>query len=131
MNEIALDKNHKRPKYLNLLQIRLPITGVVSIGHRVSGVLLFLAIPLMIYLFDRSLHDAASFQQLGGWFSNGFVKLGLLALVLAGVHHVLAGIRFLLVDVGVGESVTSARRAAWLVIAGGVLLFCIAVAVVI
>ncbi|OOG28643.1 succinate dehydrogenase, cytochrome b556 subunit [Thioalkalivibrio denitrificans] len=105
-----------RPVFLNLFQIRLPIPGVVSIAHRISGVLLFLSIPLFLLLFQRSLQGQAGFEQALGWLRNPAVMLLTLILVWSLLHHWLAGIRYLLIDVDVGLERQIARRTAWTVL---------------
>lgn len=120
MSISADKKNDKRPKFLNLLQIRLPVTGVVSIAHRISGVLLFLLVPLLCYGLERSLRDEASFEALRSQLSGVAVKGVLWLLGAALALHLLAGIRYLLIDMGVGESLGGARRGAWAVVAGTV-----------
>ena len=118
MSEAISDKDNRRPKYLNLLQIRLPVTGFVSIAHRLAGVLIFLATPALLYILERSLQDPAGFSAVRSLLDNALVRLGLVVVLVAVLHHLLAGIRFLLIDLGVGESITGARRGAWLVLAG-------------
>lgn len=112
---------NKRPVFLNLLRIRQPPAAVLSIGHRISGVLMVLLLPWLIYLFDLSLRDPTSYAQVSTWFDGiaGKLLLALLTWMLA--HHLLAGIRFLLLDVHWGVDRTSARRSAWVVNVLGVL----------
>lgn len=105
-----------RPVFLNLLQIRLPIPGVVSIAHRISGVLLFLAIPLFLLLFQRSLQGEAGFAEAAAWLSQPLVMLVTVVVVWSLLHHWLAGIRYLLIDLDVGVDRLPARRSAWAVI---------------
>ena len=100
----------KRPKFLNLFQIHLPVTGINSIGHRISGALLFLAVPGMIYLFNLSLKDAASFDQFTVITHSVCFKIVITLMAWALGHHVFAGIRFLLTDLDVGSSLAVARR---------------------
>ena len=113
----------KRPKFLNLLQIRLPVTGVNSIAHRISGALLFLAVPGFIYLFNLSLKDAESFAQFTQIIQSTCFKLVVTVLAWAIGHHLLAGIRFLLTDLDVGTSLAASRRFAWSVNIAGVVVF--------
>ncbi len=91
-----------RPKYLNLLQIKLPITGIVSIGHRASGVFLLLSIPVWLYLLDLSLGSEQGYQQ-AQEITDGFL-FTLLAIIVfwSLMHHFFAGIRFLLLDLDIG-----------------------------
>ncbi|MDJ0873422.1 MAG: succinate dehydrogenase, cytochrome b556 subunit [Gammaproteobacteria bacterium] len=120
-----------RPKYLNLLQIRLPVTGIVSIAHRLSGVLLVISIPAGIYLLQHSLGGPDEFSSLSGFFSSSAVRLVLLLIVMAVAYHLFAGIRFLLIDLGVGEHLPAARRGAWSVVGATAIAFLLALFVVI
>lgn len=108
--------NNKRPKYLNLLKIKLPITGIASINHRLSGVILFLAIPVSLYLLQLSLRSNANFNQTLECLSSPWVKLLLIPLIWAFAHHLLAGFRFLLIDQNLGIELSTARKTAWFVV---------------
>ena len=105
-----------RPFFLNLLKIRLPVPGIVSIFHRVSGVFLFLAIPLFVYILDLSLQSKQGFQQAAELLAQPLIKLFLLVLIWSLVHHLYAGIRFLLTDFDIGLSKSQSTKTAWLVI---------------
>jgi succinate dehydrogenase / fumarate reductase cytochrome b subunit len=109
MAEIAAKK---RPKYLNLFEIKLPLPGWVSILHRVSGAGLFLMLPLLIYLFGLSLGSAESFDTFKGIVGHWFVKLILIGLMWAYLHHFCMGIRVLLIDLQVGVEKAQARASA-------------------
>lgn len=104
-----------RPFFLNLIKIRLPVTGFVSIFHRISGLLMFLAIPFSIYLFDVSLQGESGFDQVVGILQNPFIQLVSLILLWSIVHHLIAGIRFLLTDFDIGLERRQATLFAWLV----------------
>ncbi len=108
-------QQQQRPKFLNLLKIRLPVTGITSILHRISGALLFLAIPALIYVFHLSLESEADFNLLGQWVALPWVKLIATLLAWALWHHLLAGIRYLFTDVALGLELVIARRTAWIV----------------
>jgi len=108
MTELA----KKRPEFRNinafsdLPSYRLPAAGWVSILHRVSGVLMFVLMPFIIWLFDTSLSSEISFARFraafdsGLWFVPGvLVKLVTLALIWAFLHHFIAGVRHLWMDV--------------------------------
>jgi len=110
--------NKDRPKYLNLLRIRLPITGVLSIAHRISGVLLVIAIPFTIYLLSLSLVSPQGFADTQALLNLPIIKLVLLMVFWALMHHFLAGIRFLLLDIDIGYHRTQARQSAWMVFIG-------------
>lgn len=92
----------KRPKFLDLTQIRLPVAGFASILHRISGFGLFLVLPLLIWLLQLSLGSAESFAQLQAVTANPLVKLILLGVLWAFLHHFCMGIRLLLIDVQIG-----------------------------
>jgi len=106
----------KRPVFLNLMQIRFPITAIMSIAHRLTGVLLFLALPFLIYALDRSLQDKAGFTQILKCLDSIVVKIILVLLAWSLLHHLLAGIRYLLLDIDIGIEKKQARSTAWLVI---------------
>ncbi len=99
----------RRPKHLDLAKIRLPMPGFVSILHRVSGALMFLLIPLCLYLLERSLASADTYAGMATFVGHPIVKLILLALLWAFLHHLFAGIRFLLLDLHVGGGLPAAR----------------------
>lgn len=111
-----------KPVFLNLLQIKLPWMGFVSILHRVTGFLLFLAIPVSFYLLGLSLEGEAGFKQVAGIVQSLPFKLVLLLLLWMLLHHLLAGIRFLLLDLDVGVLMPMARKSAIGVFISGVLL---------
>jgi len=85
-----------------LTSYKLPWSGKVSILHRVSGALLFLSLPFILYLFDKSLTSELSFITFSEVVGNPLVKLFLLALIWAFLHHFCAGIRFLALDLHKG-----------------------------
>lgn len=107
--------NNKRPKYLNLLKIRMPVSAVTSILHRLSGLILFLTIPVLIYSLQKSLGSEAGYQQIVGYFSSPLVKIIVLLVIWALLHHLLAGIRFLFIDFDIGVDKSTAFKTAWLV----------------
>jgi succinate dehydrogenase / fumarate reductase cytochrome b subunit len=88
-----------RPVYLNLFRIYLPLAGWVSILHRVTGVLLFAAVPLGVWALSRSLSGESGFQQVTDWMMHPLAKLGQLLLVWAFALHFFAGLRHLGLDV--------------------------------
>ena len=111
----------KRPVYLNLFKIRLPIAGMVSLAHRASGILLFIAIPFAIYLLDLSVMSSDGFGKVMLIFQHPVILLFEVILVWALAHHFFAGIRFLLIDADIGIEKTQAKYGAWLVAFAGVL----------
>lgn len=93
-----------RPEYRNIgfgditLKYRMPLAARVSILHRVSGALLFLFLPFLLYFFDQSLTSELSFEVFKAFLSNIIVKLIVLALSWAFLFHFCAGIRHLMMD---------------------------------
>ena len=108
-------QNNKRPKNLNLLKIRMPVTAVVSILHRVSGIVLFLSIPYIIWLFSNSVKSLEGFNSILGVFSSDCGKLFTVILLWAITHHFFAGLRFLFLDLDIGIARESTIKIAWLV----------------
>jgi len=108
----------RRPVYLNLFQIKLPIPGIASIGHRISGVMLVLAIPFAAYLFSESLAGPEEYSAVAALLDSWVVKLVVLALLWGVLHHLFAGVRYLLLDIHVGIDKASARKSALGVLAG-------------
>jgi succinate dehydrogenase / fumarate reductase, cytochrome b subunit len=108
-----------RPEFRNIhvtqiLGYRLPPAGMVSIMHRISGAGLFLLLPLLLWLFDLSLISELSFVRLREVGSHWLMKLVLLGVIWAFMHHLVAGIRYLLLDVHIGlEKSSSNTSALW------------------
>ena len=111
-----------RPVFLDLRQIRLPLPGLVSILHRVSGVLMVLSIPVAALLFHQALSGPEGFAATVAFLDSWLVKLALLVLTWSLLHHLLAGIRHLVLDIGVGLDRPVARKTAWAVLVGAPLL---------
>lgn len=91
-----------RPVYLDLTQFRHPIASIMSIGHRASGVLMILAIPFLAYTLDLSLSGPEGFAEAKTILDSLFIKLVLFVVLWAMLHHLLAGIRYLLLDFHLG-----------------------------
>ncbi len=109
--------NKARPKHLALHKIKLPLSGYVSILHRISGAVLFLALPPLLLLFDQSLRSIETYTNLTEWLSHPFLKLALLALMWAFLHHFCAGLRYLAIDLHLLPDLASARAASmWVMV---------------
>jgi succinate dehydrogenase / fumarate reductase cytochrome b subunit len=111
-----------RPEFRNihitqLRNYRLPLAGLISILHRISGALLFLLLPLVLYLLELSLTSENTFGYLRGIASQWFFKLIILGLAWAFLHHFCAGIRHLSMDNHMGMDKDSARRSSVVVLA--------------
>lgn len=105
----------QRPVFFNVLQIAMPVGALTSIAHRISGVLLAASLPLAVYLLDQSLQSEAGYAAVTLWLEHSAVKFILVGLVWALSHHLLAGIRHLLMDIDVGSLLRVARLTAWVV----------------
>jgi succinate dehydrogenase / fumarate reductase cytochrome b subunit len=122
MAEIDKAQRAARPVYRNIgvteiVRYRMAPPALVSILHRISGVLLFLiGIPFILYLFQNSLTSELSFQVYRSAVSSWLGKLVLLVLIWAFIHHLLAGIRFLLLDLHIADEREQARLTARLVL---------------
>ncbi len=103
------------PVYLNLFRIRFPVGAVTSIGHRICGVCLFLSLPFWIYLLNLSLAGPGGFAEALGILQTPWIRGGMLLAAWVFFHHLLSGVRFLLLDAGVGCELQQARRSAWFV----------------
>ena len=102
----------QRPKFLDLTAIRLPLAGFASILHRISGVGLFLMLPLLIWLLQLSLTSPESFATFKAVTGHPLVKLILFGLLWAFLHHFCMGIRILLIDIQIGVEKPAAAASA-------------------
>lgn len=116
----------QRPVNLDLLSIRFPLPAIVSILHRISGVILFLLIPMLLLILADSLASPVSFLNLQYLFASPILKLIVWVILSALIYHLTAGLRHLLMDAGVGETKSGGRIGAILVLAISVLLILLA-----
>jgi succinate dehydrogenase / fumarate reductase cytochrome b subunit len=107
MADMIIKKN--RPKNLDLKSIRLPLPGIVSIIHRISGAGLFLLLPVLLWLLQSSLSSVETFAVVKDLVGNPLVKIILFGLLYLYLHHFCAGIRYLLLDLHKGVDLESAR----------------------
>lgn len=112
-----MEKKKQRPVHLNLVKIRLPVGGVLSILHRATGALLVLLLPFALSMLDRSLQDPAAFTEIAARFTSLEGRIALLIMVWVFAQHFMSGIRHLLLDIGIGDSRLAARLNAWLAFA--------------
>jgi succinate dehydrogenase / fumarate reductase cytochrome b subunit len=105
-----------RPRHLYLTSARLPLPALVSILHRVSGFLLFLAIPLMLFVLQTSLESAQQFHWIMSMLAHPVVKLLIWMLLLAGIHHFFAGLRHLAMNMQWGHGLVQAKGSSKLVL---------------
>ncbi|HMA12419.1 MAG TPA: succinate dehydrogenase, cytochrome b556 subunit [Steroidobacteraceae bacterium] len=99
-----------RPVYLDLLRIHLPLPGWVSILHRISGALLFVALPLGVWALSVSLSGEAGFRRMADWAAQPLARLCVLIMVWAFTHHFFAGLRHLALDIHWGVDLKQARQ---------------------
>lgn len=112
----------KRPKHLNLFKISQPLPAVVSILHRISGVLLFFpGIPLLLCGLQMLLQSQQSFEVFQDYLRNPVIKLMLLFSIWFFLHHLCAGIRHLLLDLHIGITLSQARTGSKLVLVMGII----------
>ena len=107
----------RRPVHLDLTKIAFPVTAVASILHRISGVAGFAAVALLLYMLGETLDSEQSFGRLRETMRSVPAKLALWTALSAVSYHTFAGIRHLLMDIGIGESLAGGRRSAKIVIA--------------
>lgn len=117
----------KRPRFLHLLKIAMPVTAVASFAHRISGALLIAATPFLIYALEVSLRDPAGYASVHETLLDGPWRVAVVVLAWALAHHLLAGLRFLAQDLGIGFSLRPARLSAWGVNLAGLALLAFAV----
>jgi succinate dehydrogenase / fumarate reductase cytochrome b subunit len=115
MAEMAIKK--RRPKNLDLPTIRLPLPGILSILHRVSGAAMFLLLPFLLWLFQGSLASPETFAGVKGLVAHPVSKIVLLGLIWFYMHHFCAGIRYLLLDLDKGVELEAARLSSKVVFA--------------
>lgn len=105
-----------RPKHLDLTKIRLPVPALVSILHRVSGAGLFVFMPLLLWLWQESVASQQRFDQFKAVASHWTLKLVLIGLAWAYLHHLCAGVRHLALDLHLGTELPAARASSWAVL---------------
>lgn len=104
-----------RPVFLDLLKIRLPIAALVSILHRVSGAVLFVASFYLLFLLAMSLGGSTEFEQLQLTLASPLHAVVLWLTLCLFSYHFLAGLRHVLMDLHMGESLRASRIGAILV----------------
>lgn len=102
-------KNDNRPVNLDLTRFAFPITSITSITHRITGVALFVGVALGLYALDRSLASEAGFNQLVALVTSPVGKLVNWLILSALAYHFIAGIRHLLMDMEVGDSLEGGK----------------------
>jgi succinate dehydrogenase / fumarate reductase, cytochrome b subunit len=111
-----LTAKRTRPVWFNLSPLNLPVPGLVSIFHRVSGALLFLGLIGFLYLLDLSLASDSGYARAGDMLRHPIAKVLVIASIWALLHHMCAGIRHLFLDIDLGTDLRAARRSAFAVL---------------
>lgn len=114
--------NKNRPVNLELSTIKFPVTAIVSILHRISGVILLGGVLVLMWMLDASLASEESFESLVNLLAHPIAQFIIWGVLAALAYHLLAGIRHLVMDMNVGEGLEAGRWTARLVLAGSVLL---------
>jgi len=112
----------KRPKHLALHLIKLPLPGLISIFHRISGLALFLALPLLLLALQYSLRSIETYTRLMDVLNQPAAKLVLLGLLWAFLHHFCAGLRYLAIDLHIVANLKQARDSSKIVLLVSMLL---------
>lgn len=116
----------KRPVNLNLMTIKLPITSIVSITHRVTGVVLLGGILVLLWMLDVSLESEKGFAFIGDLLDAVWAKIVLWMILAALAYHLVAGVRHLIMDMGFWETLQGGRTSAHVSIALSVILIILA-----
>ena len=106
--------------------MRLPITAWTSIAHRASGVFLFAGMAVLIWALDASLASPESFAELQDCLASPLAKLVIWAVVAGLIYHSVAGVKHLIMDLGVGETMEGGTLGAKVVVAVSIVLILLA-----
>lgn len=104
--------NKKRPVNLDFSTIKLPVTALVSITHRVTGILLFGGVAVLLWMLQASLESPENFAAVASLGSHWIFRAVVFAVLVLLAYHTVMGIRHLIMDLGVGESLEGGRRGA-------------------
>jgi len=107
--------NDKRPVNLDLSTIKLPFPALISFLHRVTGVILFAGVAVLLWMFDASLSSAEGFAGVKECLNSFFVKLIVWGVLSALIYHTVAGVRHLVMDLGIGETLEGGIKGAKIV----------------
>jgi succinate dehydrogenase / fumarate reductase cytochrome b subunit len=116
------DSKIERPVNLDISTIRLPLAAYTSITHRISGVILFVGIGILLWMLDKSLSSPVGFAELQETLGSPLVTFIVWGALAALAYHMVAGVKHLLMDLGFGESKAAAPRGAMIVIVVSVIL---------
>ncbi len=94
----------KRPVNLDISSIHLPIAAYTSITHRISGVIVFVGVAILLWMFDLSMSSEEGFNQIKDLLSSPLMKFSVWSILSALAYHLVAGLKHLLMDIGIGET---------------------------
>jgi len=124
LNSVKNAVNDKRPVNLDIATISLPITAYASILHRVSGIVTVVGIGILLCLLDSSLASEADFKTVQGYLDSIIVKLIVWGVLAGLIYHTVAGVKHLIMDLGIGESLEGGIKGAQITFAvSAVLIF--------
>ena len=103
------------PVFLDLAHIEMPVGALTSILHRISGIILAVSVPAVVYLLELSIRDERGFAQATELLTHRAFKTAAVLVFWAIAHHALAGARHMLTDIGVGSSLRAGRGSSWFV----------------
>ncbi len=113
---IKLKVKDNRPVNLDLIAFKWPLPALTSITHRISGVLLFIGTAVLLYLLQLSLESEAGFREAAEILATPLVKFVVWAIVSALLYHLIAGLKHLVMDLGIGETLEGGKTGAILTI---------------
>lgn len=105
-----------RPVNLDFKTLRLPLPAITSILHRISGVIVFGGVFVLLWLLSSSLHSEAGFTDVQNWLATPLVKLIVWGILAGLLYHLIAGVKHLVMDLGIGETLQEANTGAKLVV---------------
>ncbi|KZX74952.1 succinate dehydrogenase, cytochrome b556 subunit [Oleiphilus sp. HI0009] len=117
---------NKRPVNLDLTQFKFPLPALTSIAHRITGVMLFVGLVFLMYGLDLSLSSEQGFAEAKALFDNALVKFIIWGVVSALLYHLVAGVKHLIMDLGVGETIEGGELGAQITIVLSVVLIVLA-----
>ena len=114
--------NDNRPVNLDLATMRFPVMAIASIFHRISGIGIFVLLPLMMWYLSTSLESVESFNATKTLLASPMHMIIMWAFLVSIGYHILAGLRHILMDIGWGEDLSSGRNSATVVIVLAIIL---------
>lgn len=114
MNWLPVKDN--RPVNLDLTKFHFPLPAITSILHRISGVLIFAGTAVLLWLLAESLSSAEGFARVAGWLDTAAVKFVVWVILSGLLYHLIAGVRHLIMDIGIGETLQGGRQGAVMIV---------------